>query len=256
MSVGGLSGPVNASRNPRAIILDLDDTILDSGDPDVSWRRICTEFAGNFDGVTPERFFDALIEARDGFWNDDRRAREGRLDLVAARRTIFGRALAALGVATDEPALIDALAKRYTVLRDEAVTPFRGALAALERLRGIGIKLALLTNGSTEKQWGKIRQFGLAGFFDHIQVEGDLGFGKPDGRAFRYALAALDVPAEEAWMVGDNLLADIEGAQRSGIFAVWIDAHGSGPDTRHGIVPDGIVGSLGELLETLRGRDQ
>jgi len=99
MSVGGLSGPVNASRNPRAIILDLDDTILDSGDPDVSWRRICTEFAGNFDGVTPERFFDALIEARDGFWNDDRRAREGRLDLVAARRTIFGRALAALGVA-------------------------------------------------------------------------------------------------------------------------------------------------------------
>ena len=52
---------------PKAIILDLDDTILDSGDPDVSWRRICAEFAGNFDGTTPARFFDALIDARDGF---------------------------------------------------------------------------------------------------------------------------------------------------------------------------------------------
>lgn len=232
---------------PKAIILDLDDTILDSGDPDVSWRRICAEFASNF-GVTPERFFDALIEARDGFWNDDRRAREGRLDLVAARRAIFARALSALAVPTPEAALVDAMARRYTVLRDEAVTPFRGALAALERLRGSGVRLALLTNGSTEKQWGKIRQFGLTGFFDHIQVEGDLGFGKPDARAFRYALAALDVRPDEAWMVGDNLLADIEGAQRAGIFAVWIDAHGSGLDAGDGVTPDRVVNSLDGLL--------
>ena len=235
------------ATRPKAIILDLDDTILDSGDPDVSWRRICAEFAGNFDGVSPERFFDALIEARDGFWENDRQAREGRLDLLAARRTIFGRALSALGVAGPE-ALIEAMARRYTVLRDDAVAPFRGALAALERLRGRGIKLALLTNGSTEKQWGKIRQFGLAGFFDHIQVEGDLGFGKPDARAFRYALAALNVRPDEAWMVGDNLLADIQGAQRAGILAVWIDAHGSGLDPRDGVTPDRMVNSLDGLL--------
>lgn len=242
-------------QQPKAIILDLDDTILDSGDPDVSWRRICAEFAGNFDGATPERFFDALIDARDWFWDNDRQAREGRLDLLAARRTIFARALASMGIASPEPALIDAMARRYTVLRDEAVTPFRGALAALERLRGSGFKLALLTNGSTEKQWGKIRQFGLPGFFDHIQVEGDLGFGKPDARAFRYALAALDVRPDEAWMVGDNLLGDIEGAQRAGIFAVWIDAHGSGLASRDGVAPDGVVNSLDELLAML-GRDQ
>lgn len=247
---------MTAPRPPKAIILDLDDTILDSGDPDVSWRRICAEFAGNFDdGVTPARFLAALIDARDWFWDNDRQAREGRLDLLAARRTIFGRALACLGVASPEQALVDAMARRYTVLRDQAVTPFRGALAALERLRGSGLKLALLTNGSTEMQWRKIRHFRLAGFFDHIQVEGDLGFGKPDARAFRYALAALDVTPEKAWMVGDNLLADIEGAQRAGIFAVWMDAHGSGLDTRDGVTPDQVVNSLDELLETLPGRD-
>ena len=160
-----------AGELPKAIILDLDDTILDSGDADASWRRVCADFAGNFDGVAPGRFFDALIEARDGFWDNDRQARQGRLDLLAARRTIFTRALSSLGVASPESGLIDTMARRYTVLRDEAVTPFRGALAALERLRGSGVKLALLTNGSSEKQWAKIRQFGLAGFFDHIQVE-------------------------------------------------------------------------------------
>ena len=197
-------------------------------------RRTCST------RVRPARCF--------AFWDSDRQARAGRLDLLAARRTIFKEALSSLAAASPEPALVDAMARRYTVLRDEAVTPFRGALAALERLRGNGVRLALLTNGSTEKQWGKIRQFGLTGFFDHIQVQGDLGFGKPDVRAFRYALAALDVQPDQAWMVGDNLLADIEGAQRAGIFAVWIDAHGSGVDTRDGVTPDRVVNSIDELL--------
>lgn len=48
-------------------------------------------------------------------------------------------------------------------------------------------------------------------------------------------------------MVGDNLLADIEGAQRAGIVAIWIDAHGIGLDTGDGVTPDRVVSSLDEL---------
>ena len=232
---------------PKAIIVDLDDTILDSGDPKVSWRQVCAEFAGGL-GIMPGRLFDALNDAVNWFWDNHLRAREGRLDLVAARRTIFTRALLSLGLEDPEPATVDAMAKRYTALRDEAVKPFPGAVAALERLRESGNRLALLTNGSSEKQWGKIRQFGLARYFDHVQVEGDVGFGKPDARAFRHALAALDVRPDETWMVGDNLLADIAGAQRARIFAIWIDAHGNGLDEADGVVPDRVVGSLDELL--------
>ena len=236
-----------AAGRPEAIILDLDDTILDSGDPEVSWRQICAEFGENF-GVRPGCFFDALIDARDWFWDDHPMAREGRLDLVAARRTIFRRALSSLGLEDPDPGVVGAMALRYTALRDEAVAPFPGALTALERLRESGIKLALLTNGSAEKQWGKIRQFDLLCYFDHIQVEGDVGFGKPDAEAFQHALSALDARPQETWMVGDNLLADIAGAQRAAIHAIWIDAHGNGLDTSDGIVPDRIVESLDELL--------
>ena len=232
---------------PKAIIVDLDDTVLDSGDPKVSWRQVCAEFAGGL-GIMPGRLFDALNDATDWFWDNHLRAREDRLDHVAARRVIFTRALLSLGLKDPEPATVDAMAKRYTALRDEAVEPFPGAVAALERLRESGIRLALLTNGSAEKQWGKIRQFGLQRYFDHIQVEGDVGFGKPDEQAFRHALAALDARPQETWMVGDNLLADIAGAQRVGIHAIWIDAHGNGLDARDGVVPDRVVESLDELL--------
>ena len=110
----------------------------------------------------------------------------------------------------------------------------------------------MLTNGSTDKQWAKIRQFALARFFDHIQVEGDVGFGKPDLRAFRRALAALDVAPDEAWMVGDNLVWDIRGAQQAGIYAIWIDVHGSGPDAEDGVTPDQVVASLAEVLQLER----
>ena len=148
--------------------------------------------------------------------------------------------------------MVDAMARRYSTLRDDAVSLFPKALSGLGRLREHGVKLGLLTNGSTDKQWAKIRQFALARFFDHIQVEGDVGFGKADLRAFRHALAALDVAPDEAWMVGDNLVWDIRGALQAGIYAIWIDVHGSGPDAEDGITPDQVVASLAELLQLER----
>ena len=79
-----------------------------------------------------------------------------------------------------------------------------------------------------------------------------MGFGKPDLRAFRRALAALDVAPEEAWMVGDNPVWDIRGARQAGIYAICINVHGSGPDAEDGVTPDGVVASLAELIQLER----
>lgn len=39
---------------PKALLLDLDDTTLDSySDPDEAWRQLCHEFAGNLGDVSP-----------------------------------------------------------------------------------------------------------------------------------------------------------------------------------------------------------
>ena len=233
---------------PKAIILDLDDTILDSGDPNVAWRTVCRDVAADFQEVTAEGLFAAVIDARDWFWDSNQRAREGRLDLIEARRTIFRVALLRMGVRDVSRGVLDSMAKRYTTLRDMAVKPFPGALQALERLRSTGLKLALLTNGSAEQQRDKIERFDLGVFFDHVQIEGELGIGKPDRRAFESVLVALGVAPADVWMVGDNLLADIEGAQRVGVYAIWIDAHGNGLPTDEGVVPDLVISSLMELV--------
>ena len=140
------------------------------------------------------------------------------------------------------------MADRYTTIREEAVRPFPGAIDTLRRLRETGIRLGLVTNGAADMQRGKIDRFGLGGFFEHIQVEEELGVGKPDEKAFRHALDALGMGAAEAWMVGDHLDFDIRGAQQIGIYAVWVDTRGAGLSDGTIVRPDRIIGALSDLI--------
>ena len=177
---------------PGALLLDLDDTILDSySDPDEAWLQLCHEFAASLGTVTPRELHAAVMSARDWLWDDSERARRGRLDLPQARRDIVLRAFASLDV-PDSP-IAGRMADRYTTIREEAVRPFPGAIDTLRRLSETGIRLGLITNGAADMQRGKVHRFALGGFFEHIQVEEELGVGKPDEQAFRHALDALGV---------------------------------------------------------------
>ncbi len=233
---------------PKAILLDLDDTILDWYiGPDEAWLHLCREFAGSLGDVPAEEFQAAVLQARDWFWSDVERARRGRLDLQLARRYILLRAFARFDI-PDSP-LVTRMGERYNQIRNEAMRPFSGAIETLQRLRMANIRLGLITNGSAEGQRAKIERFSLGEFFDHIQIEGEYGIGKPDERVYRNALEALGAEPSEAWMVGDNLENDIRGAQQVGIYAVWMDARGNGLPDGTTVRPDTTIRSLSDLIE-------
>ena len=111
------------------------------------------------------------------------------------------------------------------------------------------MRLALITNGASEVQRGKISRFALEHRFEHIQIEGEHGFGKPDEQAYRHALSALALQAHDVWMVGDNLEWEVAAPQRLGIFAIWHDAYEQGLPAGSSIRPDRIISRLPELLE-------
>ena len=231
---------------PKALLLDLDDTILDAySDADVAWLQLCREFAGSLGDVSAEELQAAVLRARDWYWSDMERARLGGLNLLQARRDILLRAFANFNI-PDSP-LVTRMGERYDQIRNEAMRPFPGAIETLRRLQMTDIRLGLLTNGSAEMQRGKIERFSVAEYFDHIQIEGEFGIGKPDERAFRHALEALSVEPTEAWMVGDNLDFDIHGAQQVGIHAIWVDTHGNGLPDGTTVRPDSVIRSLSDL---------
>jgi putative hydrolase of the HAD superfamily len=231
---------------PKAILLDLDDTITAlSASGIVCWERICQRFAPRVPGLTAGPLFDAIARSRFRYWKDPERHRVGRLNLAATRRMIVRDAFDEMGISA--PGLADEIADAYSREREDALWLLPGAVETLGFLRNQGVRLGLITNGSSAGQRRKIERFGLGRFFDLIVIEGEFGVGKPDERVFLHALEALGVAPCEAWMVGDNLEWDVRGSQRLGIFAVWVDSRGEGLRRASPVQPDRVVRSLSEL---------
>jgi putative hydrolase of the HAD superfamily len=227
------------------MLLDLDDTLLDSGDPNACWRTASAMFAERC-GVESSVLFEAITAERLLFWQDAERARVGRHDLRAAGAMFVEKALRATGAASLE--LARAITDASWDLREEGFCLFPGAVDFLQALRDSNVRLALLTNGAALAQRAKIERFGLDPLFEAIYVEGELGYGKPDERVYRNALAALRTDPAEAWMVGDNLEWDVAAPQRLGIHGIWVDRAGQGIPAHEPITPDRIIHDLAELL--------
>lgn len=240
-------------RLPRAILFDLDDTIISAyGRPDLAWAAVIGEFAPLLAPLAPDEVHSAVQASAEAFWSNADRHRKWRQKLREARREIVVTAFARLALAgrsTPHRAIQHALADRFSTYRDEQMHVFPDAHATIDTLRGIGVKLALVTNGGGEGQRSKIERFALTERFDHIQIEGEHGFGKPEPRAYLHAMNKLGVEAKETWMVGDNLEWEVAAPQRLGIHAIWYDAHGVGLPEGSSIRPDRVVRKLSELLE-------
>jgi putative hydrolase of the HAD superfamily len=221
---------------PSFIALDLDDTILDySASAEAIWPRLYRDYAAKMN-IPMQDLQRAADESRRWFWSDADRFREGRLNLKQARRIFVRDAFAKLGRPDFETA--DALADAFSSEREIVVRPFPGALETLGRFRESGARMVLLTNGESALQRAKIERFGLAQFFDGILIEGETGFGKPDLRAHRAALALLGAQPPQAWMIGDDLEFDVRPAKGLGMHAAWIhDPSGAGAGPADCVVP-------------------
>ena len=234
------------TQRPRAVLLDLDDTILDdTGTVSSCWLDACREHGAKMGTLAPVQVYEAIERVREWYWADAERHRVGRLDLAAARRDVAHIALKDVGL--DDAALAQQIGDTYHALRDTGLRPIEDAIDTVAWLRSGGYRLALLTNGSAGMQRKKIDRFGLADLFDVVLIEGEVGFGKPDPRVYTRALDALDVAPRDAWMVGDNLEWDVAQPQRQGIYGIWVDARGAGVPPGHPVQPDRIIRRLAEL---------
>ncbi len=234
---------------PRVVLLDLDDTILDmSGSAVRLWEALCHRRAREVGGaVDATTLLQALRDAVDRFWADAESRRWGGFDLPRARRVIASEAFSQTGAGNGTEAF--AFADTFTRERLASIEAFPGAIETVEALRARGHRLGLVTNGKSRTQREKIDRFDLARRFDAIAVEEEFGVGKPDPRVFRHVLDRLGATPGEAWMVGDNLEADVRGAQGAGVHAVWHDVAGRGLAAGAAVRPDRVIHRVAELLE-------
>ena len=235
---------------PKAVLFDLDNTLL-AGVKDC-WWRVCERFAPKLDGLSPDDLFHAIIRSEDLYWSHPDRHRQEPFNVQVGRRAWASSALSSLGF--DLPQLAGEMAAAYSECRDEGLRLYADGIETLSRLREDGARLALVPNGDGQGQRAKIDRFGLGPLFDHIQIEGEFGVGKPDQRVYLNVLRQLDVRPQEAWMVGDNLEWEVAAPQRLGIFGIWFNPWTSGLPSESTVRPDRIIRALPELLISQSGQ--
>ena len=106
---------------------------------------------------------------------------------------------------------------------------FPDAVPVLEKLRGAGLRLGLISNF---EEWLErlLDSVEATGFFDTVVISGVEGVEKPDPRIFRLGLDRVGVRAEEAVYVGDSVAYDVGPANAVGMTAVLLDRRGRYPD--------------------------
>ncbi len=110
-------------------------------------------------------------------------------------------------------------------------------IALLQELKTHGIRLAILSNCSSEEVT-TIRQSHLCSFFDTLVLSYEAGLSKPDLLIYRKVLEGLHLTAEECLFAGDGGSNELEGARAAGMAAVQAKWY----TNRHPIKRDSMEG--------------
>jgi putative hydrolase of the HAD superfamily len=98
---------------------------------------------------------------------------------------------------------------------------YEDVVPALEALRRRGLRLAVISNWD-ERLRPLLRNLGLDGFFDVIEVSAESGFHKPAPEIFHRAADKLGVSAAAVLHIGDSGVEDVTGAQDAGLKSVLL----------------------------------
>ncbi|MGW4619534.1 HAD family hydrolase [Streptomyces sp. NPDC004592] len=207
-------------------LFDLDNTLIDRSGGLEDWARTF---------VRSRR----LPRAAESVVRDRLRDRAYPADFVLLR-TVLG-----LG---DDPGN---LWREYVAGVARSVRPFPGVKEGLEGLRRSGWTLGIATNGAGDIQRAKLDTTRLAPLFDGICVSEEVGVRKPERRLFEAAATACGVELSAGgWMIGDNPVADMDGARAAGLRTVWVANGRAWPDGLR--KPVAAVHRIAEGIELLR----
>lgn len=203
--------------------------------------------------VSPDAFYVSYGVINKRAWEE---FEKGHISKDVLRWIRFYHCLKKYGIDDRQFAL--QLWNEYMVQIQEEKALMPGAVELLTTLKSQGAKMAVVSNGFKEIQYGKLERSGILDFFDAIVISDEVGYRKPSPNMFRIALERLSGLTfendPEDWrkakkstlMIGDDFELDIEGAQIFGIAQFYLNLHG---DNYPGATYEG--GSLEDVLKVI-----
>jgi putative hydrolase of the HAD superfamily len=192
----------------KGIFFDLDDTLYDSSNfVDIARREAIKSMIDAGLKTTEEEAYKILQKII-----RDKGSNYGRHfdDLVKAIMGYYDPKIICMGIIT------------YHNVKFALLRPYPDTIKTLIELKKMGLKLGVITDGITIKQWEKLIRLGIHPFFDVVVTSEEYGLGKPHLEFFEFGLKKMGLKAEEVIYVGDRVDRDIEPAKELGMTTIRI----------------------------------
>jgi HAD superfamily hydrolase (TIGR01509 family) len=228
---------------PRAAFFDLGGTLVEAAPGEDHWRPVVM--------ARVDREFGPLAWAEDLYAADLRRTLPDDPHRQETNRWI-DEWLRERGEEWAEGD-VERLRIAFASPLPDAFSLAPGAEVALRWCKARGLTVAILTNtitrGDAEVALDR-RRLGLDELVEHIVSSYSVGWSKPHPAMFERALSLCGVRPDEAFMVGDEFIADVVGAKRAGLRAIW-KSQRPVPDPSYPERQDATISSLVELPDVL-----
>jgi len=121
-------------------------------------------------------------------------------------------------------------------------------IETLVALQKAGIRMGVVSNTTNPGFMKDYEQslLKLDPYFEFSIYSSEVPYRKPHPSIFQLALARLNLDPEEVLFVGDNLNADVVGAQSVGMPTAWLNREGK--DLPSDVIPDYEIKTATELL--------
>ena len=226
------------------LLFDADETLFDFRR---SEKEALAATLAAWEVPNPREAAALYHQINEGLW---RAFEQGRIPKEEIQAQRFTRLFARLGFEGDgircNRDYLEALGRQAFLLP--------GAEELCRRLKGLGARLYIVTNGISATQKSRLERSALNRWVDGMFVSEDCGAPKPFPRyfqaVFRSLFGAERPPLEKMLLIGDSLASDIQGAKNAGIASCWLNPGGL-PST--GPRPDYTIASLEEVVPIVVG---
>ncbi|MFI2741228.1 YjjG family noncanonical pyrimidine nucleotidase [Zhouia sp. PK063] len=209
---------INSNQQITDVFFDLDHTLWDfEKNSALTFEKIL------YDHQVPVKIDDFIAVYKPinfALWKD---FREQKIEKEALRYERLKQTFNALDLAVEDE-VINKLADDYIEFLSTYNHLFVNTIEVLEYLKP-KYKLHIITNGFEEVQERKMRNANIFNYFKHVVNSEMVGVKKPDAKIFEYALYKAEVTASQSIMIGDDLEADIIGAQNVGMNTIHFNTH-------------------------------